>query len=248
MAGRLAGKRAIVTAAAQGIGRASAEAFVREGAHVIATDINVAALATFSGGEACRLDVTDAAAVTALVDRVGPVDVLFNCAGWVHHGTILDCDEAAWERSLTINAKAMYYAIRAVLPGMIARGGGAIVNMSSIASSVRGVPNRFAYCTSKAAVIGLTRSVAVDFIGQGIRCNAICPGTVDSPSLRERIAAEAGRSGKAVEDVLAAFQARQPMGRLGRPDEIAALAVYLASDESAFTTGTVNLVDGGWSS
>jgi 2-keto-3-deoxy-L-fuconate dehydrogenase len=192
--------------------------------------------------------VTDAAAVQTLVDRAGRVDVLFNCAGWVHHGTILDCDDAAWDRSLTINAKAMYYAIRAVLPGMIARGSGSIVNMSSIASSVRGVPNRFAYCTSKAAVIGLTRSVALDFIGKGIRCNAICPGTVDSPSLRERIAAEAARSGKPVEEVLAAFQARQPMGRLGRPEEIAALAVYLASEESAFTTGTVNLVDGGWSS
>jgi 2-keto-3-deoxy-L-fuconate dehydrogenase len=181
MAGRLAGKRTIVTAAAQGIGRASAEAFAREGAHVIATDINVDPLATFTGGEALRLDVTDAAAVQALVDRAGPVDVLFNCAGWVHHGTILECDEAAWDRSLTINAKAMFYAIRAVLPGMLARGRGSIVNMSSIASSVRGVPNRFAYCTSKAAVIGLTRSVALDFIGRGIRCNAICPGTVDSP-------------------------------------------------------------------
>jgi 2-keto-3-deoxy-L-fuconate dehydrogenase len=247
MSGRLSGKRALVTAAGQGIGRASADAFVREGAHVIATDIDPRLLATAGAAETAALDVTDQAAVRALVERVGPVDILFNCAGYVHHGTILECEDADWDRSMTINARAMYYAIRAVLPGMIARGGGSIVNMSSIASSVRGVPNRFAYCASKATVIGITRAVAVDFIGKGIRCNAICPGTVDSPSLRERVAAEAVRSGRSVDEVFAAFEARQPMGRLGKPEEIAMLAVYLASDESGFTTGTVNLVDGGWS-
>jgi 2-keto-3-deoxy-L-fuconate dehydrogenase len=247
MAGRLAGKRALVTAAGQGIGRASAEAFAREGAEVIATDINERLLADLGTAAAHKLDVTDEASIVALAERVGPIDVLFNCVGWVHHGTILECDDAAWDRSMTINAKAMYYTIRAFLPGMISRGGGSIVNMSSIASSVRGVPNRFAYTTSKAAVIGLTRAVAVDFIGKGIRCNAICPGTVDSPSLRERVGAEAVRSQRTFDEVFAAFEARQPMGRLGKPDEIAMLAVYLASDESAFTTGTVNLIDGGWS-
>jgi 2-keto-3-deoxy-L-fuconate dehydrogenase len=247
MSGRLTGKKALVTAAGQGIGRASAEAFAREGAQVIATDIDPRLLTSFASAETATLDVTDQPAVQALVERVGPVDILFNCAGYVHHGSILECEEADWDRSMTINARAMYYAIRAVLPGMIARGGGSIINMSSIASSVRGVPNRFAYTASKAAVIGITRAVAVDFIGKGIRCNAICPGTVDSPSLRQRVAAEATRSGRTVDEVFAAFEARQPMGRLGQPEEIAMLAVYLASDESAFTTGTVNLVDGGWS-
>jgi 2-keto-3-deoxy-L-fuconate dehydrogenase len=247
MAGRLAGKKALITAAGQGIGRASAEAFVREGAEVIATDLDAALLADLAGAVSCQLDVTDEAAIRALAERVGPVDILFNCAGYVHHGTILECDDAAWERSMAINARAMFQTIRAFLPGMLARGGGSIVNMSSIASSVRGVPNRFAYCASKAAVIGITRAVAVDFIGKGIRCNAICPGTVDSPSLRGRIAAEAARSGRTVDEVFAAFETRQPMGRLGKATEIAMLAVYLASEESAFTTGTVNLVDGGWS-
>jgi 2-keto-3-deoxy-L-fuconate dehydrogenase len=247
MAGRLAGKTALVTAAGQGIGRASAEAFAREGAKVIATDLNARLLETLSTCDTHALDVTDGQAIAALAERVGPLDVLFNCAGYVHHGTILDCDEASWDRSLTLNAKAMYYTIRAFLPAMLERRRGSIINMSSIASSVRGVPNRFAYCTSKAAVIGLTRSVAVDFIAHGIRCNAICPGTVDSPSLRDRIKAEAARSGKTVDEVFVAFEARQPMGRLGQTEEIAMLAVYLASDESAFTTGTVNLIDGGWS-
>jgi 2-keto-3-deoxy-L-fuconate dehydrogenase len=244
--GRLAGKTALITGAAQGIGRASAELFAREGARVIATDLRPGACADVAGCEPRPLDVTDAPAVRALAEALGPIDVLFNCAGWVHAGTILECDDDAWDRSFTINAKAMFHTIRAFLPGMIARGGGSIVNMSSIASSVRAVPNRFAYTASKAAVVGLTKSVAGDFVARGIRCNAICPGTVESPSLRDRVRAQAAASGRAQADVLAEFEGRQPMGRLGRPEEIAALAVYLASDESAFTTGTVSVVDGGW--
>jgi len=247
MAGRLAGKVALITGAAQGIGRASAEAFAREGARVVATDLRPGACADVAGCEPQVLDVTDGAAVRALAERVGPVDVLFNCAGWVHAGTILDCDDDAWDRSFTINAKAMFLTIKAFLPGMIAKGGGSIVNMASIASSVRAVPNRFAYTASKAAVVGLTKSVALDFVGKGIRCNAICPGTVESPSLRERIQAEAARTNRTIAEVTAAFEARQPMGRLARAEEIASLALYLASDESSFTTGTIHLIDGGWS-
>jgi 2-keto-3-deoxy-L-fuconate dehydrogenase len=247
MAGRLAGKTALITGAAQGIGRASAELFAKEGARVIATDLRPGACADVAGCEPRPLDVTDAPAVRALAEALGPIDVLFNCAGWVHAGTILDCDDDAWDRSFTINAKSMFHTIRAFLPGMIAKGGGSIVNMASIASSVRAVPNRFAYTSSKAAVVGLTKSVALDFIGKGIRCNAICPGTVESPSLKERIQAEATRTGRAVDDVAATFAARQPLGRLGRADEIASLALYLASDESSFTTGTIHLIDGGWS-
>jgi 2-keto-3-deoxy-L-fuconate dehydrogenase len=247
MAGRLAGKTAFVTAAGQGIGRSSAEAFAREGARVIATDRDAGLLRTLSACETRELDVTDTARIAALAAEIGPVDVLFNCAGYVHHGSVLDCTENDWDTSLAINVTAMYHTIRAFLPGMLTRGAGSIVNMSSIASSVRGVANRFAYGASKAAVVGLTKSVAVDFISQGIRCNAICPGTVDSPSLRERMAAEAVRTGRPLEAVVAAFEARQPMRRLGRPEEIAMLAVYLASDESAFTTGTIHLIDGGWS-
>lgn len=246
MAGRLAGKKALVTAAAQGIGRASAEAFAREGAEVIATDLNQDLLATLSGCTTRRLDVTDAFAIAALATEVGPIDVLFNCAGVVHAGTVLDCTDADWDKAFAINATAMFHTIRAFLPGMLARGGGSIINMSSVASSVTGVPNRFAYGASKAAVIGITKSIAGDFVGKGIRCNAICPGTVESPSLRDRVRAQAAASGRAEADVLAEFEGRQPMGRLGRPAEIAALAVYLASDESAFTTGTVSVVDGGW--
>ncbi|HEY8549694.1 MAG TPA: SDR family oxidoreductase [Vicinamibacterales bacterium] len=247
MSQRLAGKRALITAAGQGIGRATAEAFVREGAQVIATDMDETLLAGLAAEATLRMDVTDAAQVAAVVNRAGPLDVLVNCAGYVHHGTILECREEDWDRSFAINAKGMYHTIRAVLPGMLERGRGSIVNVSSIASSERGVPNRFAYGASKAAVIGLTRSVAVDFVGRGIRCNAICPGTVDSPSLRGRMQAEADRSGRSLDEVVAAFEARQPMRRLGRPEEIAMLAVYLASDESSFTTGTINLIDGGWS-
>lgn len=245
MAGRLAGKRALVTAAAQGIGRASVEAFVREGADVIATDLSADGLATLTGCSTRALDVTDAAAIAALAADLGPIDVLFNCAGIVHAGTVLDCSDRDWERAFAVNATAMFHTIRAFLPGMLARGGGSIINMSSVASSVAGVPNRFAYGASKAAVIGITRSVAKDFVGK-VRCNAICPGTVESPSLRDRVRAQAEANGQAEADVRAQFEARQPMGRLGRPEEIAMLAVYLASDESAFTTGTVSLIDGGW--
>ena len=250
MTARLQGKTALLTAAGQGIGRATAEAFVREGATVIATDINQAQLDALKEQTGCairRLDVTDGAAISALVHDIGDVDILFNCAGFVDGGSILDCDEAAWERSFEINARSMYRLMRAVLPGMLARGAGSIVNMSSVASSVKGAPNRFIYGTSKAAVVGMTKSVAADFVTRGIRCNAICPGTIESPSLQERIAAQAAATGASIADVQAAFVARQPMGRVGRATEIAALAVYLASDESAFTTGMVHVIDGGWS-
>ena len=246
MAGRLTGKRALITAAGQGIGRASAEAFVREGARVVATDIRVDLLESLAGADRHRLDVTDPEAIAAVTARVGPIDVLLNCAGIVPAGTILECTEEDWDLSMNVNVRSMYRLIRAVLPGMLERKSGSIVNMSSVASSIGGVPNRFAYGTSKAAVIGLTKAIAVDFVARGIRCNAICPGTVDSPSLRERVRSQAENTGQRVEEVLAMFEGRQPMGRLGRPEEIAALAVYLASDESTFTTGTVSVIDGGW--
>ena len=244
MTGRLAGKTALITAAAQGIGRASAEAFVREGARVIATDIADFAL---DGVETRHLDVTATGAAEALAAELGRVDILFNCAGYVHQGTVLDCDDAAWDRSFAINATAMFHTIRAFLPGMLAGGGGSIINMASAVSSVKGVVNRFAYGASKAAVIGLTKSVAADFATQGIRCNAICPGTVESPSLQERIKALAVQRGESEAAIRQAFIARQPMGRLGTPQEIAALAVYLGSDESAFTSGAIHLIDGCWS-
>jgi 2-keto-3-deoxy-L-fuconate dehydrogenase len=250
MTNRLSGKTALVTAAGQGIGRATAEAYAREGARVIATDINAAALDELgrtAGITARRLDVTDAAAVKALAAEVGTVQVLFNGAGFVHAGTILECEEADWDFSFDLNARAMYRTIRAWLPGMLAHRGGSIINVASVASSVKGVPNRFVYGASKAAVIGLTKSIAADFITRGIRCNAICPGTVESPSLRERITAQAKASGQTVAQVEAAFVGRQPMGRLGTTAEVAALAVYLASDESAFTTGTTQVIDGGLS-
>ena len=241
MSGRLAGKVALVTAAGQGIGRASAELFAAEGATVHAIDIDGAALAGLSDCRTHQADLTDAAAVAALPGQVGPVDILFNCAGVVHAGTILDCDERDWDFANALNVTAMYRMVRAFLPAMLDRGGGSIVNMSSIAGSVKAVPNRFAYSTTKAAVIGLTKSVAGDFVGRGIRCNAICPGTVDTPSLQQRL-----HDTGDYEAAHAAFIARQPMGRLGRPEEIAALALYLASDESAFTTGAIHIVDGGW--
>ena len=250
MTERLRGKTAIITAAGQGIGRASALACAREGAAVIATDIDAARLATLEGIPNLvprRLDVLDASAVRAFGEEGLQADILFNCAGFVHHGSILDCDEEAFDFSFALNVKAMYRMIRAVLPGMLARGRGAIVNMASVASSIIAVPNRFVYGASKAAVIGLTKSVAVDYVTQGIRANAICPGTVDSPSLQDRMRAQGDATGGGYEIARASFLARQPMGRLGTPEEIAELVVFLASDESAFMTGNAITVDGGWS-
>ncbi len=252
---RLNGKRALVTAAAQGIGRATALAFVREGAQVIAADINADALQSLQAeaGEALtplRLDVTDAAAVDALAARhataATALDVLVNGAGYVHGGSILEAGDADWDFAWQLNVLAMARLIRALLPGMLARGGGSIISVSSVASSIKGVPNRCVYGTTKAAVIGLTKAVAADFVGRGVRCNAICPGTVESPSLQQRIAEQARQLATTPETVHASFVARQPMGRLGKPEEIAALAVYLASDESAFVTGTAQVIDGGW--
>ena len=255
MSQRLQGKVAFVTAAGQGIGRASAEAFVREGARVIATDIDealLAALAKATGCETRRLDVTDANAVAAAAQAVGSVDILFNGAGYVHAGTILDCDERAFEFSFDLNVRAMYRMTRAFLPGMLdaaaaGRGTGSIINVASVAGSIKGAPNRFVYGATKAAVIGMTKSIAADFITRGVRCNAICPGTVESPSLRDRMAALAKSTNQTIEQAEAWFVSRQPMGRVGTTAEIAALAVYLASDESAFTTGTAQVIDGGWS-
>lgn len=241
MAQDFTGRTVVITAAGQGIGRATAERFIKLGARVIATDINEAALSTLQSAETRRLDVLDGEAVKAFASEIGHVDVLFNCAGFVHSGTILDCEEKDWDFSFDLNAKAMYRTCRAFLPAMLEKGKGVIVNMSSVASSVKGVPNRFAYTASKAAVIGLTKSIASDFVTRGIRCNAICPGTVDSPSLHERLRAT-GDYDKALTD----FIARQPMGRIARPEEVAALVTYLASDEAGFTTGQIHVIDGGW--
>jgi len=250
MTDRLAGKTALVTAAGQGIGRATAEAYAREGASVLALDIHepsLAELGKVQGIRTKRVDVTDKAAIEALGAELGRIDVMFNGAGYVHSGSILECDEAAWDFSFDLNVRSMYRLIRATLPGMLARGHGSIINVASAASSIKGVPNRFVYATTKAAVIGLTKSIAADFVTRGVRCNAICPGTVESPSLRQRITEQARLTGQTLAQVEAAFVARQPMGRLGKPEEIAHLAVYLASDESALTTGTLQVIDGGWS-
>jgi len=241
MSGRLAGKTALITAAGQGIGRASASLFAAEGARVIATDRVPRLLEGLADCDCRALDVTDGAAIAALAAEIGPIDILFNVAGCVHAGTILDCDEDAWDMSVSLNMTAMYRTVRAFLPGMLAQGRGSIVNMSSIASSVKGIPNRFAYGATKAGVIGLTKAVAADFVDKGIRCNAICPGTIDTPSLQQRL-----RDTGDYEQARTAFVARQPMGRLGKAEEIAHLGLYLASDESAFTTGAVHVIDGGW--
>lgn len=246
MAGRLTGKTALVTAGGQGIGRAIAQAFMREGAVVWATDLDVTKLDGLDGAERRALDVRSTPAVEALVAEACSFDILVNAAGFVHHGTILECSEADWDFSFDLNVTSMHRTIRAVLPGMLDKGGGAIVNIASGASSVRGIPNRYVYGTTKAAVIGLTKAVAADFIKRGIRANAICPGTVQSPSLDERIAALAASSGQSPEAVRQAFIDRQPMGRLGTAEEVAWLAVYLASDESSYTTGHIHLVDGGF--
>ena len=250
MTDRLKGKTALLTAAGQGIGRATALAFAREGAQVIATDVNAAALKSLKaecGCETLLLDVTDPSAIRLAVPRAGEIDVLFNAAGYVHSGTVLDATEEEWSMAMDLNVRSQFRMIKAFLPTMLERGGGSIINVASVAGSLKGAPNRFVYGTTKAAVVGLTKAVAADFIGKSIRCNAICPGTVESPSLRDRIAAQAAASGQTEAQVEAAFIARQPMGRLGKAGEIAMLAVYLASDESAFTTGTVQVIDGGWS-
>lgn len=245
MSGRLQGKKALLTAAGQGIGAATATAFAKEGAQVFATDIDESLLAKLAsalpGIQMRKLDVRNSQAVNALAAELGAIDVLFNCAGFVHQGTILDCAESDWDFSFDLNVKSMYRTCRAFLPAMLAAKKGSIINMSSGASSIKGAPNRFVYGATKAAVIGLTKALAADFIRQGIRVNAICPGTVESPSLEQRMAA-LGDIEKARKD----FIARQPMGRLGNPQEIAALAVYLASDESSFTTGQIHVIDGGW--
>tara|TARA_B100001250_G_C19692580_1_gene741002 strand:+ start:169 stop:933 length:765 start_codon:yes stop_codon:yes gene_type:complete len=242
---RLKGKKTLITAAGLGIGRSTAIAFSKEGAEVIATDINSESLSLlkdeFPKIETIVLDVTNPEKILQIVEETGAIDVLFNCAGFVHHGTILDCDEIDWERTFEINVRSMYRMIRAYLPLMIKSGGGSIVNMSSVVSSLKGLPNRFVYAASKAAVIGLTKSIAIDFIKESIRCNAICPGTVDSPSLRKRIKDQGGN----YENILAAFIARQPIGRIATPEEISSLVVYLASDESSYTTGVAWNIDGG---
>jgi 2-keto-3-deoxy-L-fuconate dehydrogenase len=246
MSGRLAGKIAFVTAAGQGIGQATAIAFADEGALVWATDVNESSLAALSHDRpnirTRRLDVRETQDITGCAAEVGTIDILFNCAGYVHHGSILDCSEKDWDFSFDLNVKSMYLTSRTFLPAMLKAGKGNIINMSSAASSIKAAANRFVYGSTKAAVIGLTKAIAADFIRSGIRCNAICPGTVQSPSLEQRIAAQGD-----IKNARSEFVARQPMGRIGRPEEIAALAVYLASDESSYTTGQIHIIDGGFS-
>jgi 2-keto-3-deoxy-L-fuconate dehydrogenase len=246
MAERLKGKTALVTAAGQGIGRAIAEAFVREGAKVWATDLNLEKLEDLKGAERRKLDVLSRGSIKELLEETGPIDILVNAAGFVHHGTVLDCQDSDWDFSFDLNVKSMHRTIQAIVPGMLTKGSGSIVNIASGASSVRGIPNRYVYGATKAAVIGLTKAVAADFIKRGVRANAICPGTIQSPSLDERIKEQAESSGQNPDAVRQAFVDRQPMGRLGTPEEVAWLAVYLASDESSYTTGQVHLVDGGF--
>jgi 2-keto-3-deoxy-L-fuconate dehydrogenase len=249
MAGRLKGKLALVTAAGQGIGRAIAEAYLAEGAKVIATDLEPGKLTGLKRAKCLKLDVRSTEAVEALAQTVarqfGAPDVLVNCAGYVHHGSVLDCSEADWDRSFDLNVKSMHRVLRAFLPGMLEQAGGSIVNISSAVSSIAGLPNRYVYGATKAAVIGLTKAVAADFIGRGIRCNAICPGTIETPSLGERVTALAKSTGRPINEVRKGFVDRQPMGRLGTAAEVAALAVFLASDESSYITGQPHLVDGG---
>lgn len=249
MSGRLHGKVAVVTGAGQGIGRATALAFLNEGARVIATDLSPAGLTNLSSQRCIpsQLDVTDPDAIERLALQVGPVDILFNAAGVVHVGDVLTCSEAQWDQTFAVNVKSQFLTIKSFLPKMLERGGGSIVNVASVVGGVKTAVNRFAYAASKAAVVGMSKAVAADYVTRGVRCNAICPGTVASPSLNERISEQAQSSGQTIEQVRAAFVARQPMRRLGTPEEIALLAVYLASDESRFVTGTSQIIDGGWS-